>query len=185
MRLLALDISTKVGWAIDHPKGGPGDRPRPLTGVEEIGSKLVVGRTLWRLSDWLYRMQEAYRPEAMAVEAPIFSNANNHLRERKVQMNPETVTILIGGSALVQVHCYTNEIPCYIGNVQSVRRHFLGHGRPPDPKKAVMRRCDKLGWAYQDNNAADAAALWDWAKSLHDKGYDGAATTPLFDGAAG
>ncbi len=48
--------------------------------------------------------------------------------------------------------------------VQTARKAFVGHGRPPDPKKVVMAMCRNLEWDFHGaHDEADACAVWCWA----------------------
>src|SRR5690606_34904388 len=94
-----------------------------------------------------------------------------------------TSELLIGLAFMAGVVAASRRVRFERGHVQQVRRHFLGQGRPSNPKRAVMDRCRLLGWPVADHNCADAAALWCWAKSTYDKSFRVETGTPLFKGA--
>ena len=53
-------------------------------------------------------------------------------------------------------------------SVSDIRRHFLGDHmiKREQAKHETIARCRQLGWKVEDDNAADAAALWSLAASL-------------------
>jgi hypothetical protein len=53
-------------------------------------------------------------------------------------------------------------------SVGDVRQHFLGERKfkREIAKRETVRRCQMLGWPVEDDNAADACALWSFAAAL-------------------
>lgn len=84
-----------------------------------------------------------------------------------------------GGTLVHKPDCPSPRVMVRQAHVQTVRRHFLGTGRPKNPKEAVKRRCRDLNWPVEDDNAADAAALYCYVKSLACPDWSPKAT-PLF-----
>lgn len=108
------------------------------------------------LSDWLVPMLKTHRPCCVVFESPLMV-----MPRGKGQSS--TMMALIGYPALVQAICCRLDIAVTMASASTVRKHFLGHGRPDDPKAAVMAECRRRGWQPVDHNAADAAALWDYS----------------------
>ena len=88
--------------------------------------------------------------------------------------------LLIGLAAVTEMIAASRGIPCSAANMQSVRKNFVGSGRPGNPKKAVADRCKLLGWTCRDDNQSDACAVWSFAKSKYDPAYRIEQATPLF-----
>lgn len=151
--ILALDLARRMGWAY----GVPGTLPTcgsvtlgpPGAEIDEIGSAFVR---------WLTDFKKLSPVEILYIEAPA---SPSHMAGRT---NATTLFNLIGLFGLA----------CVIGRmsgirkrravpVQQVRKHFVGTARPADKKRAVIARCQQLGWKPEDDNAADALALWDFA----------------------
>jgi hypothetical protein len=167
MRVLALDLATRSGFAVDGPNTCP-----PIAGTYTLASKgSARGLSFLRFSEWLYEMIGAHDVGLVAYEAPIFGN---------VPMNKNTGTLLIGLGAMCEMMATSRNVAYFSAHIQTVRAHFVGAGRPAKPKEAVMGRCRMLGWDVPDHNAADAAAVWAYTKARFDKGFRLEAATPLF-----
>ena len=170
MRVLALDISKAcTGWAVDSD-GGP-----PRTGTWKGGSQATPGRAGALYSEWLCGMIALNKPEMIAYEAPMMKPVPG-----KIFMNVDTSFVLIGLAFLTETIAASYRLQSKRGNVATVRKHFVGHGYPDNPKAAVMERCRILGWEVENHDAADAAAVWNWAKCTFDRSYRIEAGTPLF-----
>jgi Holliday junction resolvasome RuvABC endonuclease subunit len=65
--------------------------------------------------------------------------------------------------------------------VNTVRKFFLGDGSldRDTAKHRTVQRCEALGWAPADDNAADALAIWAWRCSIIDPTF-GTTLSPLF-----
>ena len=57
--------------------------------------------------------------------------------------------------------------------VGQVRAHFIGERnlKRDVAKREVLLRCRQLGWRADDDNAADALALWSYAAALIDPNH--------------
>lgn len=169
MIVLALDVATKTGWCVDGPATCP-----PRAGVFALtGGADGIGRACYRFSEWLCQMFATWKPEVVSFEAPLMGGHG-------VVMNANTARLLISLCGHVESCAHGYGIRCLEEHVQSVRKSFLGHGRPDNPKKAVVERCKLLGWSVTDHNAADAVALWTHTKLHIDKAFRVEAATPMF-----
>lgn len=91
---------------------------------------------------------------------------------------PKSSQFLVGLVACVQGQCADLGVPCEQHHLASIRKHFLGTNpslrqfagnraqQQKQVKALVMNRCRALGWKVEDDNAADAAALLDYAHSI-------------------
>lgn len=168
--LLALDIASLTGWAL----GGPADgAPRTgtwlLHGLDDYG----LDRSLATLHETVREFCRCHAVEIVAIEAPMTPQGRS----------AHTATALISLVAVARAAVQRHGARLRLVHVQTVRKHFVGQGRPDNPKQAVMDRCRLLGWQFEDDNAADAAALWAYAMSLHYPKWS-PQSTPLFRGAA-
>jgi hypothetical protein len=168
MIVLALDLASRTGWAV----GGGG---MPKTGVYNLsgGSR---GHGFLGFNNWLYGKIDRTGAELIAYEKPLFSLGKQGIRA-DVGMK------LIGLAAMAEMIGAARGIPVVVVAVQPVRKAFLGHGRPANPKQAVLDRCKLLGWETGgDDNRGDAAALWFWAKATHDPKFNIETGNPVFAG---
>lgn len=151
--ILALDIATKMGWAL----GAPGDAA-PVSGTYRFGGDEA---SIWA------RYHHALR---WAIDR--FCHAEGPRITKLViedQLNPrafskkEAAELLFGLPAVIGACAYDRRIfDIERHKVADVRGLFINNRRLKTDvaKAAVMRRCKKLGWEVEDHNAADACALW-------------------------
>jgi hypothetical protein len=181
MIVLGLDLSkSRTGFALDGREGACPPR---------AGSRRTSGVTLGRLGfeyqEWLYEFAKTNRVELIAYEAPaIGSRGGKKDGERSFVMDEETSIALIGMAFATETIAHALGVRCERAHVQTVRKFLVGHGRPPNPKRAVMERCRLLGWPAPNTDATDALAVWAWAKAGFDRSFRLEATTPLFSRAA-
>lgn len=145
--IVAFDLATQTGVAI----GRPSETPRLFT--EKLGSP--QGKRFAQAMIMARRILREVQPDLVVVEAPIVGAGGK-------QTNPESS---MGIRACVLGMCYIENVPVKQLAVQTVRKHFVGHGglKRADAKLATLRRCKQLGWAPKNDDEADAAALWDLA----------------------
>lgn len=152
-RVLALDLSSHTGWAIDRPTGGE----KPLSGVVDLpldGDE--YGRAFVAFEQFLCDAIAAHAPDAVAFEAPLMHRGSNFITTE------QTVRLLFGLAAITELVAHRSGLMAYEVNVATVKRHFAGNGRAT--KADMMARCRQLGWEVKDHNAADACAVWDFVR---------------------
>lgn len=164
-RVMALDISGATGFAVDRQEGDA------LYGRPRVGTWRLPGlddatrvKSAAQLSELVEGAIDVFGVEFLAVEAPLPAGTIPG-------SNAATLQMLF---ALAMQACAEAEragIAHGFFNVQRVRKHFLGQGRPENPKRAVMQRCAQLGWMVADDHQADAAALWCLVKSEKDPAW--------------
>jgi hypothetical protein len=159
MRLLALDIGMRMGWAA----GAAGERPSSgsvLLKRAEEGRAVAFANLMAYLSD----LWADERPSLVVKEAPIPLQAFRHLGNAEA-----TVRMTLGLHSVAEGICHRYGVRCEDAAVQTVRRHFIGRasmGARADTKGAVIARCHLLKLMppdCHDDNRADALATWDYA----------------------
>lgn len=153
--ILALDVATVTGFAVGAPGKDPIHGSVSLrSGAEHPGTKGCL------LGDWIGPILTVHKPWRVVIEAPL-------MMMPKSGGNAATMEHLIGLPYLVKVICCRRDIPVYPVASSTVRKFFLGNGRPENPKKAVMDECRRRGWEPSDDNDADSCAVWDYACGLY------------------
>ncbi len=160
MKVLALDIATRCGIAI----GTPGGEPRAWS--EDIGKGLPEEQRFSRVLVLTHKLLAEHKPDMVAIEAAIGG--------------PKASSYLVGLVACVRGVCANRQVECKPYVLAAIRKHFLGKhygvkdfpGLPHAKAKAaikgkVLERCGLLGWSVPDHDAADAAALLDYALSVN------------------
>lgn len=155
MKILAMDVATNLGLAV----GVSGSQPKAWSvslgkAGEDARFSKILAVTAALLSE--------HQPDLVAIEAPIGGKTKSDY--------------LIGLAACARGVCFNRSVRVEVCNIATVRKHFLGKhftakhfpGKTPAAAKQaikvqVIARCGLLGWHVEDHDAADAAAIWDYA----------------------
>jgi len=171
VRVLALDIATTSGAAFD----GPGDKPVFATLKTSIDGE-VFGPAYSKFRAWVLDLLAVNSPDLLVIEAPWVPSGSRAPSHPTSTVIPR---VLLGLAAIAEQVAEERRVEVVELAVNTVRKHFIGHGRARNPKTLVKRRCGQLGWIVRDDHQADAAALWCYAKSIRDPKW-APRGTPLF-----
>lgn len=155
VRVLALDIATNMGCCF----GLVGSKPNAWS--VNLG-KAPDERRFSRLLSITAKLLQEHAPDLVAIEAPIGGGMKSDY--------------LVGLAACARGVCFNRGIRAEVCAISTVRKHFLGkhltakhfpgktHAAAKKAIKVqVIARCGLLGWHVEDDDAADAAAIWDYA----------------------
>lgn len=174
MKVLAFDTAILTGVAF----GCAGGTPHAFT--------VDLGKAEWdvrfaRALRMVERYVSDFRPDIVAVEGPAAGGYQN--------LDLIGLTVCVRAQAR-RMGCQTR---VYMAN--SVRKHFLGKalkakdfpGKTHAAAKAaikgqVIQRCRALGWKIDEPDAADAAALWDYACALESQSHQMTSLPGIFAG---
>jgi len=168
LNIIALDLATKTGIAV----GKPGCVPICFTEVlGETGAH--HGARFSQALRMMNRLIKQYQPGLIVLEAPIGVHGGGSKKR------PE---VLMGLRACVMGIAHMHHVPFQQHEVATIRKHFIGHGRLKrvEAKAATIKRCKQLGWTVQNDDEADAAALWDLACSQNSRAHSIANIGGLF-----
>ncbi|UYW25709.1 hypothetical protein OKC48_20915 [Methylorubrum extorquens] len=142
-RILALDLATKIGFAVGAPDEEPvyGTHPLPSASAS-------LGRFGDAYDQWLLDRLTFFQPGLVIFEAPFVSGTGNANTARK----------LMGLCWQTEIACYRRETRCLEHNNSSVKAAFAGNGRAD--KAEMIAAAQRRGWNPKDDNAADALGLW-------------------------
>jgi crossover junction endodeoxyribonuclease RuvC len=142
MTILALDLGTKLGWAVSF---GPGDI---LHGTVEFRlGRFEGGGMMWlRFRQWLNSMAENHGP----IEAVYFEEVQG-LRGQ------DAARVFGGFLATLTGWCETKEIPYSGIPVSTVKKAATGKGNAN--KDAMIAAMKAQGFSPETDNDADALAL--------------------------
>ena len=154
MRLLSLDLATRLGWAYgDARLGDPvsGWHKLPVTGED-------IGRFAAAYDHWLNAMIDEARPDLIVFEEPMPTTAGRSTLSTTLKL---------------QGLCWHTE---FVANARRVnvrqvhasqwKKHFCGTGRVSKSMKPYppIVACKARGWhAVSDDNEADALGIWSFA----------------------
>lgn len=172
--LLALDLSTNVGWATFSQKEGY------RSGEFGIEGK-ALGRFALNYSRWL--------------AAKLAGVEECFIEEMFLGKQTQAATIIkLGGLRSETARaCEMRGVRCDTVPLGKWRLHFIGTAAAPKSvqkakkgpawlKARAMEECRKRGWNVKTHNEAEALGILDYIRSTQDPTY-GASSTPLFRGA--
>lgn len=171
IRILALDIATVTGLAF----GTPGDQPyyfahrMAKTGDDDDDAVAEMIR-------WLNGIFKTYQPTHFYREASLPSSGMGAKTTHATSTRLIGLNKAAGATAVLRGIPRSNRRDVF---PQTHRKFFVGQARPENPKAATIKRCREMGWEPQDDNVADALAIWSFAcaQIAPDTALD---TTPLF-----
>lgn len=179
MKVLALDLASVTGVAV----GNFGDRPTAWS--VDLGEGKPEDFKFSQALVLTHKLIATHSPDLIAIEAPVGG--------------PKTSHFLVGLVACVRGCAFNRGVRVVPHNIAAIRKHFVGghvtssaykHLDPKRRKAAarnagknlVMQRCRQLGWDCDDDNAADACALWDYCCSLQSRSHQITSLPGLFAG---
>jgi Holliday junction resolvasome RuvABC endonuclease subunit len=153
--ILALDLSTRTGWAYGHASARL-TRPAAF-GTWELGTSRVALAAPWAtLLDQLADTCQVMRPSLIVMEAPL---------PPRSQTNARVARLLFGLCAVTELFAYRWSIECREQDAVTVRKGLIGKARPE--KDEIVSWCQARGLAdLTDHNAADAVTLWFFSAAL-------------------
>lgn len=179
MKILALDIATTVGICV----GTAGTVPTAWSvRLGKKGQDDILFSKMLRLTSSLIKQ---YEPDLMAFEGAVGGDRSSHY--------------LVGIIACARGMATARDVPVVPCNIGAIRKHFIGQHvtsamYPHLPKgkakaaacehakAAVQNHCKMLGWKAEDEDSADACAVWSYA--CHKNGIHMPMPPGLFNKAA-
>lgn len=169
--IIACDQSTRKFGIAFGGVDSPAPRTMVLTGLG--ADDAVFDRMVSGFFETVHSLARMVKAEHCFIEAPLLLNDRAHAAHTAMAL------IQLTGA----IRCAAHRAGCqvHLAAVSTVRKHFIGHGNLPGPaaKLAVLERCRILGWQVQDDNCADAAALWAYGMAVKYPKWS-PSSTPLF-----
>lgn len=159
--VLGLDIATTLGWSRGHVND-----TAPSCGSVRFGKTRTPAAEIFGNA---IRWAEAYigsvKPDILVLEALLPPEAMEGHTSRGVR---DRLCGLHGIMLGIAHNAGVGEI--VTASVSDVRAHFISERglKRAQAKKAVMDKCQSLGWTVEDDNQGDAAATWSYACALID-----------------
>ncbi len=158
--ILALDPGHKLGYCVD------GERPSdPITGVCQLPRSYPDNGKAWSyLVTWLEMMVEQYGVTVLAFEAPLVFGGK---RGSNRKTNADAIEFAYAFGGICELVAARRGLACWKAPMGTVRLHFTGSGKADPAKGRVYQRCLALGYRVTSYDAADAAAIWDFAGHIY------------------
>jgi len=150
MKILALDMATKTGWA--YMKNGDIIE----SGVQDFtkGRGETNGLMFWRFRKWLAELGSSMNPDLIAYERAHFRGG------------PAT-EIGVGMQTRAQEAAAKLEIPCAPIHTGTLKKFATGKGNAgKEEMSAEAEKC--IGRTPLDDNEADAVMIAVWASTQYD-----------------
>jgi hypothetical protein len=160
-RVLAIDAASISGFTF----GATGDEPR--FGSRCFTGSNASGEVVARFSRFLRATIERERPDVIAYEAPYVPTA----WRSGPPLNARTVRRLLGLAEIIDAIAWDYRLRCYQATAGEVCSYLTGKsnwGGRANKKAATIASARRWGWAVNDDNAADACAVWAYAESIID-----------------
>lgn len=152
-RLLALDLSSNVGWALLE-RGTPptfGTLRLPPAFGDDQGARFS------RLYDWLSEMRSLHNFDALAYEKPILPRKSGDLATTM-----DTLTLLWNLCGVVRLFAHQRGLRCIGCPVEQAKITLTGSkfAKKDDMVAAAMKT---MNWKVSDDHQADAGAVGVWS----------------------
>jgi hypothetical protein len=165
--IAAFDVATACGCCDGLADGSP---PRYWTWrLEDAGE----GRP--RRLSYLRRFCDAYfaqqQVDEVVYELPLSIGFIVQMMKQNRFVTSEDVLMMLRGSIGVLESCAAFAgVPIVRGvDIKDARKHLLGRRTFPEgeAKAMTIRGCNALGWAVENDNEADACAIWSLTVGQH------------------
>ena len=162
--ILALDLSTSIGWC-----AGTKSDPNPKWGVWTLpGPEHCLGLRFNAFRNQIEDALDLWHPDEVWVERPIPQRDNNVVAGEMTLGLHANLAQMIYAEATVAGKEVRFERP----SVDMVRSKVIGRCRLTEPERKARMKVkptivkpwiDKMGWAIDHPDAADAAVVWAYA----------------------
>lgn len=153
MKIMALDLAAQTGFAVGRPCS------QPIFGHVRLRGKKAGERLLFLLN-FLRDQHKEHQFDLVVFEEQYIGG----------KMAPSAALTLYGYRAIPLAFCAMRGVQDAQQSPSSVRKHFIGNGGlgRDAAKKFVMDECARRGWKVDNDDEADALALWDFQCTKED-----------------
>jgi hypothetical protein len=159
--VLAIDGAATAGFAL----GATGEEPR--FGTRKFTGGGASGEVVARFSRFLRQTIEREQPQIIAYEAPYVPGA----WRSGPPLNALTIRRLLGLAEITDAISFEYRIRCYQATAGEITSYLTGKsnwGGRDKKKAATIAAARAWGWAVNNDNEADALAVWSFAESILD-----------------
>lgn len=148
MKILALDLATKTGWACGDTDN---DHTHVDSGVQDFSPKRGESRGMRFLyfDRWIYQMLAERDPYVVVYETP--HQRGGHATE-----------VLLGLVGILQKAVVESKREYVSVHSGTLKKFATGSGRA-SKEQMKIRAIQRFVRQIEDDNEADALHIWDWA----------------------
>jgi len=155
-KILAFDLATNTGVAYGDVRHGP------VAHTEKLGEAGPAhGPRFSQLFELTMHLIRTKRPDLIAIESPLAAGVPGGANRAKLAMG-------LRASVLIAAHWENIRVEEYA--VQTIRKYFIGKFERGKAKRLTIDRCLALGWRVENDNEADACAVWALAREKNGLG---------------
>jgi hypothetical protein len=167
--VLALDLASVSGWAVGEPGGKPIHGSHRFASIGASHEAIFAGAVRW-----INLLLNEHEPDLVVWEAPLAGFKGG-------KTTNDVTTVLFGLPAVIGAIVYIRGVyDIRKADTAAVRHHFIGcNPKRAKAKPMVVRQCFAMGWEVEDDNEADALAVWSYMCALLNPRL-ALAPTPLF-----
>jgi len=153
MKILALDLGTKTGWAF----GGAKDTDQVYSGTQDFSLKRgeSPGMRLLSFDKWIYEMLAKHKPKMVGYEMP-------H------QRGGHSTQLLLSMLGILHVACEKAGIEYASVHSATLKKSATGSGKA-SKEDMVIVATEKFNRKVIDDNEADALHILAWARDTFEK----------------
>ena len=156
MRLLALDLSTHVGWAFFAHRSAPPllgtwDAPRRAKSARDHYGSMFVD-----FEKWLAQMLSDHRPHVVAFEAPILPRTRVFQKQRAIRMS-------YGFAASAEKVAHLERLRCVECHPSMVKVALASHGKAS--KRQMISAAVSAATSSSPPSMRPTPAVWPWWRS--------------------
>lgn len=159
MTVLALDLATRTGFA----HGALGEPPK--WGSHDFGRGRSNGEVLANFHGWLNGKIDAVGATMVVFESPYMPSGQNPWA---APANALTIRRLFAFAGITEAVCHTRRLRCLEARPSEITRGILGGPAPrrrAEKKAATIKMIRLLGFPVENDDEADALALWLYAEA--------------------
>jgi Holliday junction resolvasome RuvABC endonuclease subunit len=145
VRLLALDLSTNVGWAFFAQRGAS---PVMSTWRAPFARAENYGLRFYEFELWLELLLDRYQPDVVAFEAPILPRNPGKAHAARLSY---------GFAASTERIAYQRKLRCIECHNATVKVRLAGSGKAK--KKQMMAAAIRQGYDIETEHEADAIGV--------------------------
>lgn len=155
MKILTFDIAIKTGWCFGEIGGKlvGGTKRHAVSGA---GHDVVFGKAMI----WIADLINVYRPDRVGYE---FNQGTIAGKQQRGQTTIDVIKVHCGLRALILGVCHSMSVEAHEVSASEAASSFLGPNKfkvKGDSKEPVKHECRVRGLPFDDDNHADALALW-------------------------
>lgn len=168
MKILALDLGTKCGWAF----GSPAWKRAPALGLIRLPrTGEDIGRFAWMFRREVTALIDHHEPDIVAFESPFLPQPRFDVKTKKWVLGTNITTLrkLYTIAGVLELACADRKLRCAEEHIPTIKKAVTGSGRAD--KEQMVRSAEGFGVVWPEGlkrtgaedereHCADAFGVW-------------------------